>query len=99
MNRQYNLVNECLNLLRDRDIALAQKLRIDVQLIQLKGLLLVREMDEDTADCFMVSLLAICRKISKLDGGEGASVAFTEVTSELQRIIETLTRDIKGEGE
>lgn len=88
MNRQYHLVNECLSLLRDRDINAIQKLRIDVQLIKLKGLLLVREMDEDAADSFMVNMLAICRKTAKLDGGEGHSAVFAEVTHELERIID-----------
>lgn len=92
MNRQYSLVNECLKLLREKEIDPIQKLRIDVQLIQLKGLLLVGEMDDAAADSFMVSLLAVCRNISKLDGGASASAAFDEVTGGLQRLIDDLKK-------
>lgn len=90
MNRQYSLVNECLKLLREKDINTIQKLRIDVQLIQLKGLLLVRDMNDAEVDSFMVSLLAVCRNIAKLDKVESASAAFEEVTRGLQSLIDSM---------
>lgn len=92
MNRQYALVDECLKLLREKNINPNQKLRIDLQLIQLKALVLVRDMDEAEADSFMVTLLAVCRNISEVDGGASASAAFDEVRIGLQRIINDLAK-------
>lgn len=92
MNRQYSLVNECLDLLREKDIDPIHALRIDVQLIRLKGLLLVQEMDEAEADSFMVTLRGICRKIANIGRGEGASAVSEEVIRDLQQLIDDLTK-------
>lgn len=90
MNPQYTLVNECISVLQEKKIKPIHKLRFEVQLIKLKDLLLQRDLDDVTADHFIVSLLAFSRNITVLEGDEISSAAFEEMNRELQRIADVV---------
>ncbi|MBJ6723978.1 hypothetical protein [Geomesophilobacter sediminis] len=40
MDQQYNIINQCLHLLKHSDMPTIKKLRVEIQLIQMKRLLL-----------------------------------------------------------
>jgi len=83
---QYRIVNECLPLLKQAEIPSIKKLRIEIQLIQLKRLLLHEGgpdwyCDEDTLSDVLCDL-------RKIRDGEGAVDAVSHLTKRLGGIID-----------
>jgi hypothetical protein len=84
-----SLVNDCINVLHEKNIEPVHRLRLEVQLCKLKQLLLQRDLDSATGDHFTVSLLAISHNLASFEG-EVCSASFEEVNRELQRIADVV---------
>jgi len=78
MNAQYRIVNECLQLLKRSDISQVKKLRVEIQLIQLKRLILKDDRPdrltcgscrEESFDGLLLAFRNIC------NGGGGGNTA------------------------
>ena len=82
---QYRIVNECLPLLKQTDLPSIKKLRIEIQLIQLKRLLLHEDGDRSCSEDTLSQVLCDLRKMH--DGGCGVD-AVSDVTKRLGGIIE-----------
>jgi len=82
---QYRIVNECLPLLKQTEIPNIKKLRIEIQLMQLKRLLL--HADNPDGCCNQDTLSALLCDLRKIrDGGCGVD-AVSDVTKRLGGII------------
>lgn len=70
MDQHYSIINQCLQLLKQSDIPTIKKLRVEIQLIQMKRLLLNDNMSREVMNrtCgeeVFERLLAKMRKIAK----------------------------------
>lgn len=83
---QYLMVNECLQLLKQSEIPSIKKLRIEIQLIQLKRLLL----HEDHPDwcCNLDTLSEVLCDLKKIRAREGEADAVSDVMKRLGGIID-----------
>jgi len=83
---QYRIVNECLPLLKQAEIPSIKKLRIEIQLIQLKRLLL-HESGPDWS-CDQETLSEVLSDLRKIRDGECGVDAVSDLTKRLGGIIE-----------
>lgn len=92
MDHQYNIINQCLQLLKQSDIPTIKKLRVEIQLIQMKRLLLNQELSkskllESCGDAAFEGLLCQMRGIS---GGSAGSDALADLMSSIGGILTQL---------
>ena len=79
MDHQYSIINQCLQLLKQSDMPTIKKLRVEIQLIQMKRLLLNDNLSneimhdscgEDLFEGLLCQMRTICG-----DGGQGEALA------------------------
>jgi hypothetical protein len=103
MNSRYRLINDCLQVLRQCDLASRQKLRLEVELFQVKLLLLSDEVSGDVKAryCSEVVLQELYQEIKELSGsgvsGSGVSgVAVEAVSRRLKQVTVDIGREAAG---
>jgi hypothetical protein len=80
MDHQYSIINQCLQLLKQSDMPTIKRLRVEIQLIQMKRLLLNEAIAKEVkygpcgTDVFE-GLLGQMRGICGSQGGEGDGLA------------------------
>lgn len=84
MTSQYFIVNECLALLKQADMPSIKKLRIEIQLIQMKRLLLRDDFPAESCEETLREVLIDIRKIRK---GEHNSDTFSSLMGRMGLIL------------
>lgn len=92
MNSRYNLINDCLEVLRQCDIPAIPKLRLEVQLFQIKLLLLGDQVGGDIKGryCSEGVLLELHRQMVELRDGETTYGSVEKVRIRLQQVAHDL---------
>lgn len=93
MNKQFKLIDECLQVLRRCNIPSMQKLRLEVQLFRIKLLLLSDNMSRETkcSICSEGTLLEVYNQLVVIDG-KGSGAVLEAVTTQLRQIEIHLSR-------
>ena len=88
MQRQYNLIDGCLQALRQCEMLPMLKLRLEVQLFQIKLLLLRDDVRREIrrAVCSETALQNIQQRLVKLNYSEAKDVSLETVRRDLQQI-------------
>src|SRR5512146_2030408 len=93
MDHQYSIINQCLQLLKQSDIPTVKKLRVEIQLIQMKRLLLndsiLREIKNGPgSDELFQGLLNQMQRICCCGSSEGDAV--TDLMERIRTMLTTL---------
>ena len=95
MDYQYSIINQCLQLLKQSDMPTIKKLRVEIQLIQMKRLLLNEAMPKatDNGPCGEGEFEGLLSQMRRICGGNCEGEALTSLMDRIGGMLLVLGGD------
>lgn len=101
MNHQYRVINHCLNLLHQSQMADLKKQRVGFRMIQLKRLLSVHRLPEEvtTGPCSADVFDALLAQMGRISRGEARQEAVDDLLLRLDEVLVSAVQTLKERAE
>lgn len=101
MNHQYRVIDHCLKLLHQSQMADLKKQRVGFRMIQLKRLLSVHRLPEEvtTGPCSSEVFDALLAEMGRISRGEGRQDAVDDLLTRLDAVLVSAVQTLKERSE
>ena len=95
MDQQYSIINQCLQLLKQSDMPTIKKLRVEIQLIQMKRLLLNENLTNDMVknSCGEDVFEGLLSQMRRICGGGYEGEALSDLMERIGGMLTVLSGD------